>query len=172
MRTSTESLLSVLAECANQRMEEVHLLLSTPGGAVMNGMNIYNVLKGMPFTVVTHNVGNVDSIGNVVYLAGEHRYACPYTTFIFHGVSIGIAEAEIEDERLLRERIVDIESDEERIGGIIAERTKIPKEEATRFFAESHTMNAADAVSRGIVHEIRDVAIPAGSSVVTLVFKR
>lgn len=37
----------------------------------MNGMNLYNVLRPIPFLLVTHNVGNVDSIGNAIFLAGE-----------------------------------------------------------------------------------------------------
>jgi ATP-dependent protease ClpP protease subunit len=34
----------------------------------------------MPFRLVTHNMGKVDSIGNAVFLAGEQRYACPQST--------------------------------------------------------------------------------------------
>ena len=68
---TTESLLSVMANLVNQRVKAVHLLLSTPGGRVMNGLNIYNVLIGLPIELVTHNVGNVDSIGNAIFLAGH-----------------------------------------------------------------------------------------------------
>jgi ATP-dependent protease ClpP protease subunit len=63
---TTESLIASMSQCANQNVPEVHLLISTPGGAVMNGMNLYNILRAMPFTLVTHNVGNVDSIGNAI----------------------------------------------------------------------------------------------------------
>jgi ATP-dependent protease ClpP protease subunit len=59
---------------------------AAPSGRVMNGINIYNVLRGLPAKVVFHNVGNVDSIGNVLFLAGDERYACPHSTFMFHGV--------------------------------------------------------------------------------------
>ncbi len=37
----------------------------------MNGLNIYNVLRGFPITLTTHNVGHVDSIGNAIFLAGQ-----------------------------------------------------------------------------------------------------
>ena len=50
-------------------------MISTPGGTVMNGLNLYNVMRAMPFRLTTHNVGNVDSIGNAIFLAGEERYA-------------------------------------------------------------------------------------------------
>jgi membrane-bound ClpP family serine protease len=37
---TTESLIATLANCANQGAAAIHLLLSTPGGAVMNGINL------------------------------------------------------------------------------------------------------------------------------------
>jgi hypothetical protein len=58
-------------QCANQGVEEVHLLLGTPAAGVDAGLTVYNVLKGMPFNLITHNTGNVASIGVAVYLAGE-----------------------------------------------------------------------------------------------------
>jgi ATP-dependent protease ClpP protease subunit len=48
-------------------------MLSSPGGHVMLGMNLYNVLRALPIKLTTHNVGNVDSIGNAVFLAGNPR---------------------------------------------------------------------------------------------------
>ena len=82
---TTESLIALLANQVNQGVQVVHLLLSTPGGSVMHGMNLYNILRGLPLELITHNVGNVDSIGNAVFLAGEKRYAAQHSTFMFHG---------------------------------------------------------------------------------------
>jgi hypothetical protein len=83
---TTESLLAAFANLVNQGVREVHLLLSTPGGSVMHGLNMYNVLRALPIRLTTHNVGSVNSMGNVVFLAGEIRLACPHSTFMFHGV--------------------------------------------------------------------------------------
>lgn len=55
--STTESLIAVMTQQANAGVQEVYLLLSTPGGSVMNGLNLYNVLRGMPFKLTTHNVG-------------------------------------------------------------------------------------------------------------------
>ena len=74
---TTESLIATIANCVNQGKAEIYLMISTPGGSVMHGLNIYNVLRAFPVKLVTHNVGNVDSIGNAIFLAGEERYACP-----------------------------------------------------------------------------------------------
>ena len=69
----------------------------------MNGLNIYNVLIGMPFELITHNVGNVDSIANAVFLAGTKRYACPHSTFMFHGVGFDITAGMRLEEKFLKQ---------------------------------------------------------------------
>jgi ATP-dependent protease ClpP protease subunit len=169
---TTESLIAVLAQQANQGVSHVYLLLSTPGGVVMNGMNLYNIMRAMPFELTVHNVGNVDSIGNAIFLAGAVRYACPHSTFMFHGVGRGTQPGEILQTKSLRESLETILADEKRIASVISERTTIPIEDAQSLFLEAQTKDAAYAASYGIVDEVRDVQIPAGSPIISLVFQR
>ena len=170
---TTESLLAVMANCVNQKVKTVYLLLSTPGGAVMNGMNLYNVLLGMPFELITHNVGNVDSIGNAVFLAGKKRYACPHSTFMFHGVGFDFKNQTFRlEEKNLREFLTGVTSDHKRIASVFTQRTKLTQEVVEGLFREAQTKNATDAVGAGIIDEIRDVQITPGCSVVSLVFQR
>lgn len=168
--STTESLIATMAQLVNQGVQEVHLLLSTPGGSVMNGLNLYNVLRALPIKLVTHNVGNVDSIGNAVFLAGQERYACPHSTFMFHGV--GFAANGQMDERSLRERLDGVLADQRRIGSIIEERSSLPHDAVAALFVEMQTKDAAYAVGVGIVDGVKDVQIPAGCPVVSLVFQR
>jgi len=169
---TTESLISVVANLVNQRVKTVHLLLSTPGGRVMNGLNLYNVLRGMPIELITHNVGNVNSIGNAVFLAGSKRYATPQSTFMFHGVGFDIEGKARLEEKTLRERLDSVLNDQRLIGSIISDRTNIKDAEIVDLFREAQTKDTAYAVSSGIIHEIRNVQIPAGGPVISLVFQR
>jgi ATP-dependent Clp protease, protease subunit len=169
---TTESLIATFANLVGQGFREFHLLLSTPGGAVMCGMNLYNVLRGLPIQLTTHNVGNVDSIGSAVFLAGETRLACPHSTFMFHGVGIDVSSPVRLEEKILRERLGAILSDQRRIGTILEERTRLTPEQVGTLFLEAQTKDATFAVGCGIVDEIRDVQIPEGSPVVSLVFQR
>lgn len=168
---TTESLIAVLANCVTQKVKTVHLLMSTPGGDVGHGIALYNVMKGMPFKLITHNTGNVDSIGNAIFLAGEERYACPHSVFMFHGVGQVVSNRRLE-EKDARELLDGIAADHKRIGSILKERTEIDEAAAQELFREAQTKDVAFAVSAGIVHEIRDVNIPHGSTVVSLVFQR
>lgn len=168
----TEALIATLADLANQRVSRVHLLLSTPGGMVGNGITLYNALRGFPFELVTHNVGNVNSIGNAVFLAGDKRYACPQSTFMFHGVGFDVTGGIRLEEKLLLERLDALRADQKLIADVIADRTKLSAGNIAQLFLEAQTKDASWAVGAGIVDEIRDVHIPDGHPVQGLVFQR
>ena len=46
--STTENLINVAAQLVNQGATEINLLLSTPGGSVMHGITLYNVLRALP----------------------------------------------------------------------------------------------------------------------------
>jgi ATP-dependent protease ClpP protease subunit len=171
---TTETLIAALSNVVNQGVRDVCLMLSTPGGSVMHGLNLYNMLRGLPINLTTHNVGNVDSIGNAVFLAGTTRYACPHSTFMFHGVGAPIqAQGQvILAEKDLLEKLGGIQADQKRIGSIIKERTRLDETAISSLFLEAKTKDADFALNCGIVNEIRDVQIPAGTPIISLVFQR
>ena len=139
---------------------------------LFRSMNLYNVMRAMPFHLTTHNVGNVDSIGNAVFLAGEKRYACAHSTFMFHGVGIDLPAQMRLEEKILQEKLDAILADQKRIGSVIEERTRIEKDAVADLFREAKTKDAAFAVGCGIIDEIRDVKIPPGAPIYSLVFQR
>jgi len=169
---TTEGLLAVMAGAANQRVQEVYLALSTPGGNVREGMNLYNVLKGVPFDLTIHNGGTVDSIGNAMFLAGKKRYATDNATFMYHGVGFTINSPTRLEEQHLRERLDSILADQKRIGGIIARHSNLNARQIATLFRRQQTKDASWAIDKGIIHEVSDFQIPPGSPVVSLVFQR
>ena len=144
-------------------------LISTPGGHVSSGITIYNVLKGLPVPTVMHNVGNIDSIGNAVFLAGQTRLACPHSTFMFHGVGFDVQAYRFE-RKDLEERLDSIRADEGKIGGIISDESSLVSGKVNDLFVQASTKDANWALENGIVHAIEDVVIPNGAPVVQLVF--
>ena len=170
--STAEALIALISNHVNQGVKEVYLMLSTPGGTVMNGLNLYNVLRALPVKLITHNVGNVDSIGNAIFLSGQERYACAHSTFMFHGVGFDIKSNHRFEEKSLREHLGSILADQKRIGSIIEEKTKLKPAQIRSLFKEARTKDADYARSVGIIHDIRDVAIPSGAPVYSLVFQR
>jgi ATP-dependent protease ClpP protease subunit len=169
---TSEALLNAVSTLVNQGFRDINLLLSSPGGMVSLGITIYNVLRGLPITLTTHNVGNVDSIGTVVYLAGEHRFTCPQATFMLHGVSFTAPPMSQFFEKNLKERLASIQADHERIKAIYNERAGIDPDRAEAIFLGESTMNAIESVTNGLAHGIQAVQIPAGSPVMQLIFNR
>jgi len=76
------------------RFKKVHLLLSTQGGDVASGINLYNTLSSVPFELTINNVGVVNSAGICIFLAGKRKFASPHSTFMFHNVHFKVQKEE------------------------------------------------------------------------------
>ena len=76
------------------------------------------------------------------------------------------------EEKDLRGKLDNILSDQKRIGDIISKHTKISQREIAKLFREAQTKDVGYAIDKGIIHEIREVEIPTGYPVFSLVFKR
>jgi hypothetical protein len=44
---------------------------------VSEGLNLAAYMKSLPVKITTHNIGQTDSIANVIFAAGSVRYATP-----------------------------------------------------------------------------------------------
>jgi len=53
---TTESLIAAISNMVNKGVKQVYLMISTPGGSVMNGMNLYNVLKALQLKYLTKTI--------------------------------------------------------------------------------------------------------------------
>lgn len=63
-------------------------------------------------------------------------------------------------------------ADNKRIAALFEERTNLKASEIVEFFRQQQTKDANFAAQCGIVQEIRDVNIPAGSTIIPLMFQR
>jgi len=165
---STSGLLRECADLANAGVERVYLALSSPGGFVEPAIAAHNLLRGYPFHLVTHNVGSVDSMGNVLFLAGDERYACPNASFLFHGVGFRVSKGARFDLKQLREKTDSVETDQRKVAAILAQRTRIPRDEIDALFDEALRRDPDFARRVGIIDEIREFDVPRGARIVQL----
>ena len=130
------------------------------------------MLRAFPFRIVTHNVGDVGSIGISVFLAGNQRYASANSRFFIHGIvsSFDSPSPDFTADQL-REALDHITSDELRISSIIEQHSKLTEAEIVAFFREGRRMGATEALTAGIIQEIKEVKIPPDSPVVVLDFE-
>lgn len=168
---NVQTLIAVLFEQIRLGFGHLYILFSTTGGQINDGITLYNTLRSMPATVTMHNMGNIDSVGNIIFLAGEHRYACPSSTFMFHGAAHHYTDPHELDEIATREVLESIVASQKRMGAIIARHTtSLPAVDIAKLFAEAQTKDTDFAIKVGIVHAVRDIKIPDGATIIPLVF--
>lgn len=165
------ALLGAVTQHLNQGFDDIHLFLSTPGGGVADGIMVYNVLSALPVPLTTYNVGTVDSIGNVIFMAGIQRIAFPTSRFMFHGVGFDVKAARFELKDV-RERSAAIANDQSMIADILVKHTNLTAHDIEKLFLEAAFLRSMEAEKSGIVHEVREVKLPLGLPVVQLVFQR
>lgn len=150
----------------NPNINHLYILINTPGGGVNLGIVIHNYLKSLPIEVTTHNVGQVDSIGNVIFVAGKNRFANSNSTFLFHGVASGqwaglsVPKA--------KEAISQLENDENRMTTILRENTNLLARDIRAFYREGKSITPEKALEKGIIQEVKEVEIDPRARVIVV----
>ncbi len=150
----------VLAAYAANGVTRLIIGMNSSGGNVVAGVFLHNTLRTMPFEVVMHNIGNVDSIANVVFLAGSVRRASQNATFMFHGVGFESVPTERLEEKNLKEKLDTIQSEHTRLARIIASRSNLREKSVRALFAKQSTRSAQWAMQNGLVTEIAEFQFP------------
>lgn len=73
-----------------QMPTNLKVYISSTGGDVDSGIRIYSYLKALPFKVETIGISQIDSIGNVIFLAGEERKAVDGCRFFLHNIVFSV----------------------------------------------------------------------------------
>lgn len=73
-----------LFDLDNQGYKCIKVFINSPGGAVMDGYNIFNAILKTKTPVDTYNVGIAASIAGVIFMAGRKRIMADYSQFMMH----------------------------------------------------------------------------------------
>ena len=128
---------------------EITLCINSPGGEVVSGLAVYDIIRSLKSPVRTVCTGTAASMGSILFLAGEKREMLPHTKIMIHdplisGLSGSKKALELEKEavQLMETRAV--------IAGIISERSGKPLEEVYAKTKEDCFLNAQEAMDFGI----------------------
>lgn len=166
---SVNELVTVLLGIASGPDREVTLYINSSGGNVVAGIHCHNLLQALPIQLTTHNVGNVDSIANVIFLAGRRRLCSQPSTFMFHSVGFDVPGPVRLEERNLRQWLDSVVADNKRMGGIIAASTNLSARRAGALFREQRVRDADWALTHGFVHQVADPQIPAATAITQII---
>ena len=147
-------LFQILDTKLKEKVERIHLMLSSPGGSVFHGISLFNFLKGSPIEVYTYNFGSVDSIGVVIFCAGAKRICVPHARFLIHGVAANFVGNQSLDEKDLEERLKGLQIHYKTIARVIADTAQKPADKVEEDMNNRTTLNPQQAKDYGLVHEI------------------
>lgn len=142
---------------------EIIFLIASGGGDVDSGFVLYNYLVSLRPTIKIgmHNIGKIDSIANVIFAAGENKFASPNASFLFHGVSMNLNGSF--NKNVLTETISRLTSMESRITKTISENSKLTEVELAALFHQGEDRSVEFALEKEIIEEIKFPAVPAGA---------
>jgi ATP-dependent Clp protease protease subunit len=163
----TAKLRNALTDAANAG-DDIYLLMSSAGGNVSEGLNIAAYMRSLPVKITTHNIGQTDSIANVIFAAGSERYANTNASFLFHGVSMHYERQDFIESQLLEQYRI-VKRLRENIAAVFATYTGLSVEDTEALMVSGTTiLNAQEALVKLIIHEVRDATIPPGCRVVPI----
>ncbi len=156
-----------IAFCNNavqeHRPDELYFLIASNGGDVDSGFVLYNYLTALHggLKLTMHNIGNIDSIANVIFLSGQDRFASPNASFHFHGVSMSVTGPM--NRNALKEHLSRCENMENRIITTISARSKLSEPALEQLLSQGEGKNAGFALEQGIISEVKAPALPPGA---------
>jgi ATP-dependent protease ClpP protease subunit len=157
---------AALNGAVNNGFGEVQLCFSSLGGFVADGIYLYNHIRSLPVKIVGYNVGSVSSIAVAVFLAAEERYCSSHAMFMIHPTVIPSQEGMGADR--LQSALDAALADDTRTENILRERALIPDRLLTERRTRDIHINPEKAAEYGIVHGVREFALPRGQQIVQI----
>jgi ATP-dependent Clp protease protease subunit len=134
------------------RTQDVHFYISSPGGMVTSTLAIYDTMQFVECPVATYCIGMAASGGAILLAGGTKgkRYALPHAKIMIHqphgGVGGQVSDIEIQ--------ALEIEKDRERLNVILSKHTGQPIEVIARETERDRYFSAAAAKEFGLVDDV------------------
>lgn len=131
---------------------DIKLFINSPGGSVVDGLAIYDVMNWVDCDVATYTMGAAASMGSVLASSGEKgkRYALPNSTIMIHQVSSGMHGQNADIQIAARET----QKWQNILYNILSQNTGKSFEEIERDADRDHWFMAQEALEYGLIDEI------------------
>lgn len=159
---NAKRLVSGVTMALNKGFKNIHIMFQSFGGAVGDGVMLYNFLRALPVETYLYNVGQVSSAGVLVYLGAKHRIASPHALFMLHKTTWGGPSAPSLDAGALDAVANSLTLDDERTIEIWEEHIKLTPAMKRGVKRGDLFLTAQQALECGLATELRDFACPSG----------
>lgn len=146
----------VVAQLLFLKMEDpkkdIHLYLNSPGGYLTAGLAIYDTMQYLGCNVNTYCIGQVASMGAVLFSAGTkgRRFVLPNSRIMMHQPSGGMGGTAADMALQAKEIIFQ----KQRLNEILSKNTGQPIERIREDSERDFFLSAEEAVSYGIADEV------------------
>jgi ATP-dependent Clp protease, protease subunit len=142
---------------------ELYLLLSSEGGSIEEAFSIYNFIRALPVKTTTVNMGQIASAGNILFLAGDIRWACAQSYFHFHNLSYFYDKPQNLHRIQMQDHTQILDMERSLYKSIFKERTSLSDEDfdALKFLEDPMVKDVGFAKEKGIIQEIGMPQLPA-----------
>ena len=130
--------------------KEITLYINSPGGEVISGLAVYDLISLMKSPVRTVCTGTVASMGAILFLAGKKREMLPHTRLMIHDPSFSGSSIGRKKSHELRHELEKLDEVRETLAKIIAEKTGRPLEEIYDVTSDDTFYSAEEPITFGL----------------------
>lgn len=164
---SVRNLIDTLTNKVPNHVQELHLLINSPGGSVPVALGLANFLESLPCKLITYNISRCDSAAIMLFAAGEERFCVPEGTFFAHSVNIELSGQYSLDS--LRMEYLKLQQDYKSILSYLSRKTSVSARCWRNYMTEKgHVFSAQEALTRGLATRIEELRIPQHTSLLTI----
>lgn len=131
---------------------DIKLFINSPGGSVIDGLAIYDIMNWINPDVATYAMGMAASMGSILLSSGAKgkRYSLPHSRIMIHQVSGGANGQNTDIQIVARE----IQKHQDELYHILAENTGKSFEQINEDAERDHWFTSKEALEYGLIDEI------------------
>jgi ATP-dependent Clp protease protease subunit len=157
---TANALTQIVDGCLGSGIDRIHLMISSNGGLVYYGSNLYSQLKRLPIKISTYNISTVESVAVPLFCAGDERYCVPEANFMIHPVLLQPVPNQFFNALQFQELSNMCTIQTRSIANIIATSTGQPLDQVYEDMMGTTRLNAQQSQSYGLVNNVVTELLP------------
>lgn len=134
----------------NINNEDISIYINSPGGVCTAGMAIYDTMRLCKSKIKTVVIGQASSMGSIIALSGDERYATKYSRIMLHQ-PLGGAIGQVTDMEI---QIKEVKRIKEILYSVIEENTDLSGDDVIKYCDRDWFIEPEEAIRYGIIDKI------------------
>lgn len=150
------SVIQQLMMLDSESHDEITVYINSPGGSVIDGLALYEVMRMIKSPVKTFCMGHAASMGAILFLAGDKRCILKRSEVMIHDPSYGGGRYTGQKPHEIQQQLDSLVKKRDILVEIIAERTGNTVKSVRRKTATDSYFTADEALEYGLATEIAE----------------